>query len=267
LTIENSQNEPPASSKEFMLAEHQRIKELFTENEKDGNTRINILITLTTSSFGAFGITKQLEDKGDYGIFFIPVLISLFFLGIFILRRLIHRNITTDEYKVNLDKIRSFFELFDPTLKKDEYSLYEHKTKKDYLERRLREWKKWHSPGTGGYAQITVLLNTFIFGLFFFILLSSIINYFISFNQNDSISDNVIILQISNFSSSLERDNQNNNDFLKDIILLLGGGLSIGITLIITLIIYYKQYQYVKELYKNAILKAVEEEKRKEKVE
>lgn len=66
------------------------------------------------------------------------MLISLFCLGIFILRRLIHRNITTDEYKVNLEKIRSFFELFDYNLKKEEYSFYEHKTKKDYLERRLR---------------------------------------------------------------------------------------------------------------------------------
>ena len=43
-------------------------RELFQKNEEDGNTRLNIFISLTTTLMTAFGISKQFEDNNAYWV-------------------------------------------------------------------------------------------------------------------------------------------------------------------------------------------------------
>lgn len=250
-----------------MLAEYQRIKESFSENEKDGNTRINLFITLTTSLMSAFGITKQFENNGYTGILFFPVLLSLFFLGFFILRRLIHRNIATDNYKKKLDKIREYFQHYDPLLKDEKYQLFSPMEKSSHKER-VDQWKKWYSPGTGGYVPIIVLLNSIIFAFILIVLFSSplITDLIVNDNQYKNINnittadiqnpnititteDNKIItitnIQGSNITITTEQNNfdiqlsKNNYYFIIIIVIILA-----------TLAIYYAQYRYVMKFYK-----------------
>jgi len=240
------------ASKELMLAEYQRIKEAFAANEKDGNTRINLFITLTTSLMSAFGITKQFENNANTGILFFPVLLSLFFLGFFILRRLIHRNINTDSYKYRFDKIREYFQSYDPVLKN--YPLFP-PMKSFSNKERIKQWKKWYSPGTGGYVQIIVLLNSIIFAFILIVIFSSplIMNIFVNDNQYKDIKDNSTATNIQKPNNTLTTEENNfdipsskNNYYY----------IIIPVIFFATLGIHYVQYNYVMKLYK-------EEEKEK----
>jgi hypothetical protein len=177
-----------------MLAEYERLRELFIKNEEDGNTRINLFITLTTSLMGAFGISKHFEKSDNFqvGLLFFPVLIGLFFLGIFILRRILQRNIATDGYKDKFDRIRLYFLQYDSDLIK--YLPYLPFKKTTDTERR-EKWKHWYSAGSGGYAQIMTLLNSFIFGFALIVLFSSL-NLWINDGKVSNDNYNSIILNI-----------------------------------------------------------------------
>jgi adenylate cyclase class IV len=241
---------PSDASKEFMLVEYGRINEYFAENERDGNTRINLFITLTTTLMSAFGITKQFEDNEYTGILFFPVLLSLFFLGLFILRRLIHRNITTDYYKDKFDTIRKYFQSYDPKLK--EYDIFP-PSEISNQKKRVEQWKKWYSPGTGGYVPIIVLLNSIILAFILIIIFTS-----------SQISDNIINEdQDKNIKNNFTRTNvqiptaTNTTDIYDVIIQWLKNHyfyIAITLILIFTLIVYYSQYTHVMRLYKKVKL-------------
>ena len=252
-TTPSETKKPLDASKELMLADYQRIKELFAENEKDGNTRINLFITLTTSLMSAFGITKQFENNEYTEILFFPVLLSLFFLGFFILRRLIHRNINTDLYKQKFQKITEYFQIYDPVLKN--YQLFS--PSENFNKERLKQWEKWHSPGTGGYVPIIVLLNSSIFAFMLIVLFSPffIIDSSVNANQNKDNENNAPLPNIQdNNTTNMTKITEENRFHIQRLINILIEYINYIIIAIIislsTLGIYYAQYKYVMKYYK-----------------
>ena len=243
---ESNTNRPLDASKELMLAEYQRIKDAFAENEKDGNTRLNLFITLTTSLMSAFGITKQFENNEYTGTFFFPVLLSLFFIGLFILRRLIHRNIITDIYKHKLDTIRAYFQSYDPKLK--EYQIFPSMEPLSHKDR-VKQWEKWYSPGTGGYVPISVLLNSIIFSFILIILFSSALIMHINYNENQykSIKNNITTPSIHtpNITTFIIHKNSDNQLLKSNYYYIV-----VPLIIILTLVMYYAQYKYVINFYK-----------------
>jgi hypothetical protein len=102
-------------AKDILKKEYDRYSDLFKENETLGERRVSFYITLITTIISALGITTvatNLLSKTQIGtsniflsiVFFI--LIGLFLFGFVTHRRIIGRNVTTDNYLVDLDKIR-----------------------------------------------------------------------------------------------------------------------------------------------------------------
>ncbi|KPL26210.1 MAG: hypothetical protein AMS23_02615 [Bacteroides sp. SM1_62] len=100
-------------SKDFLLAEYNHFAESFWRNEEVGEKRVNFFITLVTAVLAA--IVALATKDGDFlttGVICpiaIFALLLLLLFGRVILKRMIKRNITTDEYKMAMAMIRSRF--------------------------------------------------------------------------------------------------------------------------------------------------------------
>jgi hypothetical protein len=99
----------PEESRDFLLAEYRYLADSFWRNEEGGEKRVNFFITLVTAVIAALVAlaTRQgsLTDGQLSGIA-VAACLGLLAVGILTFKRLIHRNVVTDEYKRAMDVIR-----------------------------------------------------------------------------------------------------------------------------------------------------------------
>jgi hypothetical protein len=107
---------PSEGSRDFLLAEYRYLADSFWRNEEGGEKRVNFFITLVTAVIAALVAlaTRQgsLTDGQLSGVAAAACL-GLLAVGILTFKRLIHRNMVTDEYKRAMDLIRGIFPLED----------------------------------------------------------------------------------------------------------------------------------------------------------
>ena len=164
-------------NRDFLIAKYGHFSNLFTENENLGEKRVSLFFTLLTSLTGAIGLSTIIGDSFSSGIFtvikneiFLFVIsflsLTLFFFGLVTLRRIIRRNVITDDYKVELDTINKIFGIS----KLGDIKLREEKITRSLLF------------GRGGYLETIKLLNSLILGLIcsiVWIYLNQSINLFV----------------------------------------------------------------------------------------
>ena len=141
---------------DFILKEFERYSDLFKENEILGERRVNIFLTLITSILSAIGLTIvatnfELSDgiQKNIVLFGSFILLFLFFYGMFTLRRIVGRNVDTDEYKIKLDVIRMVFKV----------GVYDEITRS-----RRKIIRKSLGFQRGGFAETIKLLNSVLVG-------------------------------------------------------------------------------------------------------
>jgi hypothetical protein len=101
--------------KEYLLAEHQYLREAFWRNEESGERRLQFFIGLVTAVFGGLGLLAT-TDKGWFRgcpdrIYAAAAggLVFLLLVGWMTLGRMNKRDRVSDEYKTSLDEIRNCF--------------------------------------------------------------------------------------------------------------------------------------------------------------
>jgi hypothetical protein len=160
------------NTSEIMKKEYDRYSDLFKENENLGERRVNFYITLITTIITALGITSIVSNISSFPFQFAKstillyttffILSGLFLFGLVTFRRIIHRNVVTDDYKVELDIVRIGFKI---------------KPLKPVASR--RGLKKAFLLGNGGIAETVKLLNSLIVGL-----ICSVISLIFTFEVN-----------------------------------------------------------------------------------
>jgi hypothetical protein len=164
-------------SVDWLLSEFSSVGDLFSSSEETGERRVNIFLTLASLLTAAFGITIQVRSNSSDsaiiqgGLIMASVIASLFIFGLFTLARLTTRNIASDEYKIKLDKIRSYFRKADDTL--EEYLPFYSPDEIKIMRDRIKRWHSWYHIGSGGYVQTVALLNSILIGLAVIVLFSS----------------------------------------------------------------------------------------------
>lgn len=103
--------ERKAATKELLLADHRYLTEAFLKNEQIGETRVNWFIGIVTGSVGGL---IALVTKGELSPLLLRLIVlgglfSLLSFGLVTLFRIITRNINTDGYKEDLDKLRQLY--------------------------------------------------------------------------------------------------------------------------------------------------------------
>jgi hypothetical protein len=97
---------------EFLIAEFEHLGESLLRNEEDGERRVNTFFALAAGIATALSLLVG-EKMGDLTWKVVPpvalALVGLFLFGCLTLRRLVHRNLQTDEYKTKLAAIRKHF--------------------------------------------------------------------------------------------------------------------------------------------------------------
>jgi hypothetical protein len=146
-------------SVELLLAEYQYLGDCFWRNEEVGERRVDFFITVTAALIAA-SLAAIEQDFVALGDDVVPALslglAALLLFGFVTLVRMIHRNVTTDDYKRKQNRIRRYFADKDPDILKHlAYDPYE-------VTPRTKKWHKVISLGHGGLVETVQLLNSFI---------------------------------------------------------------------------------------------------------
>jgi len=101
--------------KEYLLAEHESLRDAFWRNEELGERRLQFFIGLVTAVFGGLGVLMT-ADKGLFSGHPERIaeaaaggLVFLLVVGSMTLGRINKRDRVSDEYKAGLDQIRNCF--------------------------------------------------------------------------------------------------------------------------------------------------------------
>lgn len=166
LPSDNKSYENRNDSTEFLLQEFDHISKSIIGNEEFGEKRVTFFTSLTTIVTGLFGFIDIINNKSVFFLFLAWIFLLLF--GIMTLKRIIRRNISTDEHKDQLDKIRQYF------LKKDKAILNYLSFRPTGYNQRKRKSIEIINLGNGGYTETVSLLNSIITGLILFVGISFI---------------------------------------------------------------------------------------------
>lgn len=104
-----TREETMALARELYSNDHRYLSESFWKNEGLGDTRVNLYVgVITTALAGAAGAVQLMgiNSMPAKAQVFVFVCCALLPLGWVTLRRMIKRNIRTDEYKNNFDHLR-----------------------------------------------------------------------------------------------------------------------------------------------------------------
>ena len=177
-------------SKDYMIAEYQRLIDSFWKSEDIGEKRVNFFITLSTVVVTVLVALREKEISNHIDqIFFLGLVILLLF-GIVTLMRIIHRNLESHIYLRAAGRIRGYFSDMDPQIQR--YLFFG--PFDDQPQRKKRENKsEIFSFGTGGLVETVVLANSLIVVA---ILILSIIWLFDVVNFNISWTIQIIIFLI-----------------------------------------------------------------------
>ena len=156
-TGKEEKTEQQRHSAEFMFAEFQYLTTSFWRNEELGDRRVNLFLALTTAVIAASvaAATKGSDNTSTtISLLICGGLLAVLLFGIFTLKRIIRRNLDTDDYKRSADRVRKYFVERDanigPYLPFDPYEgLKPRETKILAL-------------GNGGLERTVALLNSFI---------------------------------------------------------------------------------------------------------
>ena len=144
----------------FLLVEYQAYREALNENERTGEGRVNLFLTITTAVLGALALKGDLAAAGgDFDALFLFLLLVVFLFGITTLARMLHRKRVAHQMKVALTTLRAYFCEASPQVV-------------PYLAWKPREPVKvphigllaFVVPGNGGLVDATALLNSAVFG-------------------------------------------------------------------------------------------------------
>ena len=154
-------NENLGGFRNFLLAEFGHVAESFFRSEEDGERRVVFFLQLTAGA-GAL-IAFLLGKDGSYEpnkIYWpvVMVLAGLLLFGLVVLRRVIHRNATTDQYKKQLKRMRKWFtpNEADPRLK---YLAFN-----PFKDEPPREPPSYWGPTTGGWQDVHILVCAILAG-------------------------------------------------------------------------------------------------------
>ncbi len=140
--------------------EYQAYREALNENERTGEGRVNLFLTITTAVLGALALKGDLVEAGnDFDALFLFLLLVVFLFGVTTLARMLHRKRVAHEMKSALSTLRAYFCEASPEIV-------------DYLAWKPREPTRlpkmgllaFAVPGNGGLVDATALLNSAVFG-------------------------------------------------------------------------------------------------------
>lgn len=146
--------------REFLLVEYQAYREALNENERTGEGRVNLFLTITTAVLGALALKEDLTEAGnDFDALFLFLLLVVALFGVTTLARMLHRKRVAHEMKEALSILRAYFCEPNPEVV-------------PYLAWKPREvarppkigWLTFLVPGNGGLVDATALLNSAVFG-------------------------------------------------------------------------------------------------------
>jgi hypothetical protein len=112
-TLPPSQGEPqwsPEASREFLIAEYGHVSGALLSNEEAGERRLNIFVGLIAAATAAIGLAFDQLDGGLHalGLAVGGACVALLLFGLATLRRLMERNLATDEYVEGLRRMRVY---------------------------------------------------------------------------------------------------------------------------------------------------------------
>jgi hypothetical protein len=101
---------PAQASREFLLSEYGHVSQAFLSNEESGERRLNVLVGLIAAVTAAIGLAFEGRDRELRTLGFVAgaSCAVLLVFGLATLRRIMERNLATDEYLEALRRIREF---------------------------------------------------------------------------------------------------------------------------------------------------------------
>lgn len=165
IASDNKSSEKDDNFETILLKEYDYVSRLFIENEQLGERRVELFNALTTAVLAMLGAISGsgillMGKEADPKLFLIGSMV-LFSFGIFTLRRIIQRNIATDQNTIKLDSIRKYF-VKEETSEKIAYLPFDPESPKP--PHRIEPGvTPLFSLGRGGLLENVVLMNSFIF--------------------------------------------------------------------------------------------------------
>jgi 8-oxo-dGTP pyrophosphatase MutT (NUDIX family) len=146
--------------REFLLHELAHATESLFKSEEDGERRARFYLALVAGA-GAV-LTFMLSDKFQYDTYalvwpLVIVLAGLLLMGIFVLKRLVTRNLQSDEYKAHLRRIRRWFTPSSHDPRRDWVAF------DPYAPRGRRVHSYW-GPQKGGWVEVLSLVIALLAG-------------------------------------------------------------------------------------------------------
>lgn len=149
---------PPVA--EFLLEEYRAYREALNENERIGEGRVNLFLTITTAVLGALALKEDLtEAGGDFDALFLFLLGVVFLFGMTTLARMLHRKRVAHKMKKALAELRAYF--CDPASPVAAHLAWKPREKVDLPEMSPLAFAV---PENGGLVDATALLNSAVFG-------------------------------------------------------------------------------------------------------
>ena len=146
--------------REFLLVEYQAYREALNENERTGEGRVNLFLTITTAVLGALALKGDLvQAGGDFDALFLFLLLVVALFGVTTLARMLHRKRVAHGMKHALSNLRAYF--CEPNPEVVPYLAWKPRERADRPE---IGWLTFLVPGNGGLVDATALLNSAVFG-------------------------------------------------------------------------------------------------------
>jgi len=222
----------------FLLEEYRYFSDWFKRSEETGEKRLNFFITLVTAIIAVImtfitSTTEFPEILSTFTPIIISLLLSLLVLGMLTFGRIIKRNKTSDGYKKDIDRIRSFFK----AKYKEELQDYEF-----YHEIKGRKIL------TGGVADVIISMNSILFAItvlfitFTFTLLLRILLFILSFFGIFIISQYIALIQYyKNYIDLMNIDKPTKLVLKKYIIIIALSGVFL-VLIILCIILWFFYY-------------------------
>ena len=148
---------------DFLLAEYVHMSESLLRNEESGEKRAAFFVTLVGATVGILGFVfgEKTSIASQDKIFPATAIVTaiLFCLGILTVRRLIQRDLVTEEIKLSLRTLRQLF------LTQKEAEALPNSFFAPYADPKLTEVKLF-SIGNGGWLQTVAFVNALLTGVF-----------------------------------------------------------------------------------------------------
>lgn len=145
-------------TEEFLLQEYGAYREALNENERAGEGRVNLFLTITTAVLGALALKGDLVRAGDdFDALFLLLVVLLF--GITTLARMLHRKRVAHQMRRALSNLRAYF--VDPA---SPVAAYPEWQPREPVEPPTMKPLAFVFPGNGGLVDATALLNCAVAG-------------------------------------------------------------------------------------------------------